>query len=429
MNDQQWYVLQAGQRVGPFTRESLRQLASAGMIQPATMLLDSEGSQLGAGRIAFEVTSPPPVPSPTGQQPAVKEALSLPPLPRTPPPPPPPPPGVPLRWLITKYSGSQPLQAWDPRLIGWLSLVFSPVWGGIMAALNARRLGMSHLMWRPVLTGVGSAVLYLVVSSIFWDWYIVNLALYVSATWLIWHLDLQPQVEPYQRLSQPSRPVVNWLVPVLGGLPAALLTLLMLVIVPLQPLGPREICDQFLRSNSLQQTKSLTTANLWPALIALDQLDPTVSTGTYEFAEEGDAPAEAGGYLVAYRSYAESKAGAETVQGVFHLVGREGRWKIEEVYFTGVNGQAADEWLPLSRSYEQIVAAGRSGRTVASIQPVASANSANGSQVWKTLEHVGKNPGMLSGLKTLLASGTAKKIGVVILALFEGVSALCRPKK
>jgi len=54
---------------------------------------------------------------------------------------------------------------WNPRTIGWLGLLFSPVWAGIMAALNGHRLRMRFPLWQPAAIGIGATVLDFLISA------------------------------------------------------------------------------------------------------------------------------------------------------------------------------------------------------------------------------------------------------------------------
>ena len=86
---------------------------------------------------------------------------------------------------------------WNPRVIAWLGLLFSPVWMGIMVAVNARRLHAGLHIWRPVVIGIGATVLDVFILAMVFDWYIFELALYLSTIWLIWRLDLRRQINPF----------------------------------------------------------------------------------------------------------------------------------------------------------------------------------------------------------------------------------------
>jgi hypothetical protein len=51
-----------------------------------------------------------------------------------------------------------------------------------------------------------------------------------------------------------------------------------------------------------------------------------------------------GGYLVGWRVSVAEAGRPVHVEGVFHLVGWSGTWIIDDVYFTGVNGEPLEGW-------------------------------------------------------------------------------------
>ena len=101
-----------GKRRGPFSEVDVRRLVQEGVIQPDQLITTTSGEETTAGEALVERTAPQEVPPP----------LTLP--------------------------SKKP--SWDPRTIGWLGLIFSPFWSGIMAVVNARRLRMEQPAWRPI---------------------------------------------------------------------------------------------------------------------------------------------------------------------------------------------------------------------------------------------------------------------------------------
>jgi hypothetical protein len=69
---------------------------------------------------------------------------------------------------------------WNPVVIAWLGLLFSPVWSGTMAALNGHRLGLRLPLWRPLGIGVGALLLSFGQSFVL-GWYVLDLVLYLGA--------------------------------------------------------------------------------------------------------------------------------------------------------------------------------------------------------------------------------------------------------
>lgn len=102
---------------------------------------------------------------------------------------------------------------WNPRTIAWLGLILSPIWAGIMAALNTRRLGLELPIWRPIAIGVGATVFD---SLPLVDSWLFRLLLYCGTLWVTWYVDLRLQEEPYQRHHHETGSQAAWLVPALA---------------------------------------------------------------------------------------------------------------------------------------------------------------------------------------------------------------------
>ena len=112
---------------------------------------------------------------------------------------------------------------WNPAAICWLGVFFSPVWAGVMAALNGRRLGMNVSFWRPIAIGVGSLIADIAITGFVYDSYLVDVVLYLGALCLLWGLDLRPQVAIYRVRMTAETTDGGWIIPSLVGAPLALL--------------------------------------------------------------------------------------------------------------------------------------------------------------------------------------------------------------
>ena len=261
--------------------------------------------------------------------------------PSIPPPPPPPPPAA-----------APPVArpAWNPRSIAWLGLLFSPIWTGIMATINARRLRSTLPIWRPLAIGVGATAL----DFLPFDSYIFDMVLYLGAIGLIWFLDLAPQVPMFERGQAENGRQAGWIVPGLLGSPITLLVFFMFVVAPLLPLEPREVCNRFIKASSERELKKYATANMRPVIDALSKLPDEGRTVEYELTDEGDAPSEVGGYLVGFRMVVSSRQERDVDDGCFHLVRYDGPWKIEEMYLTAINGEKSEPWVAVSKKCQQL---------------------------------------------------------------------------
>ena len=258
-----------------------------------------------------------------------------------------------------------PAKPWNPVAIAWLGVPFTPMWAGVMAALNGRRLGAPAPGWLPVAIGFGYLALDLGIGLVY-ESYLLSVVLYAGALVALWTLVLQPQRERFcQWQASLVGATARWVWPSVAGAPLAVLVFFGFAVLPLLPLEPREVCVRFEKAGSAKEAARYTTANLVPALQALERLKDTGEVGLFELTDEAPAPPEVGGYLVGWRSV--SKEGGRQVQmeGVYHLFQWSGEWKIEDLYITTFDRQELPQWVSLARDYQQIVQAARESRNAA----------------------------------------------------------------
>jgi hypothetical protein len=305
---------------------------------------------------------------------------------------------------------------WNPVAVAWLGLLLSPLWSGIMAAVNARRLGLDTPWWRPVGIGVGSLVVFLALD--FWlDSYLLGLALYLGAVGLIAALDLVPQKEPYLRHSGQGHATGGWVGPSLAGVVPALLVFITFVVFPLLPLSPRQVCERFVQAKTEGEMKRYTTNNLWPALSAVERHHR--DWGDFELTEEGPLP-ELGGYAVAWR-WVKRVAGQDMrAEGIFHLVERPDGWKIEDFYVTVVNGRPLEPPAALSVNYPQM--------ETGPVDKVAPSGSPErpGVQAAKGPKAKPKSNSLEDLFRGGRGAAVLKGLGVILAALGAGVAAVWR---
>jgi hypothetical protein len=182
--------------------------------------------------------------------------------------------------------------------------------------------------------------------------YLVDLALYLGALWLIWQVDLRRQVPLFEAQSARGRRG-GWLWPSLAGSPLALVVLLGFVVAPFWPLEQREVCQRFVEARTAKEAQQYSTTKLWPAIEAMfAQKDDPDFQGRFDLTDEAEAAPAVGGYLVGYRLYGEPKGEAAfLVEGFFHLKQQEGVWKIEDWYFTSQNNEPTAEPVSMAANY------------------------------------------------------------------------------
>lgn len=120
-----------------------------------------------------------------------------------------------------------PVELWNPVHVVLLGIVFTPAWTGIIAAINGYRLRFD-VLWRPVAVGALATLLCFLLP------WILSLLFYGGALFLIWKLDLQPQLAVVSN-SKHSKPIshAKFLTPCLVGAPLAITAFLFLLAVPL----------------------------------------------------------------------------------------------------------------------------------------------------------------------------------------------------
>jgi hypothetical protein len=338
----QWHLARNRENYGPYSMEQFRQFAAAGYLLPTDMLLQEGAEKWVAASsvsglfVTAAITAQavpaaiPPLPDPRASSPAEPPAERRP---------------------------------WNPLAVAWLGLLFTPLWCGILAALNSRRLPLVAPWWRPLALGLGwlavSVLCGLVVDSLPLD-----LLLYVGAVGLLWFVDLRPQQQAYARL-QAARPGrdASWVWPSVAGAPLAVLSVLGFVVLPLLPLGPREVCERFVEARTAPEMARYTTGNLRPALETLAKLEDQGDMGHFELTGEEPAPPDVGGHLVGFRQTFTQDGRPAQVEGLFHLVRWDGSWKIEDMYLVSVNRQPLARWFSLAADHH-LLAAPRRGQVV-----------------------------------------------------------------
>lgn len=212
-----------GKRRGPFSEVDICHLVQDGVIQSDQLITTTSGEETTAGEVLVERTAPQEVPPP----------LTLP--------------------------SKKP--SWNPRTIGWLGLIFSPFWSGIMAVVNARRLRMEQPAWRPIVINLVAVAIGVGLDLVGLRVHLVTVGLFVGATWLIWRLDLRPQVDAYRSQTAIHPSGGGWSVPLIVGSPLALMVFVLFVVAPLFPEIPAYVTANeagLVFYNEGEYTKSLT---------------------------------------------------------------------------------------------------------------------------------------------------------------------------
>ncbi len=226
-----------------------------------------------------------------------------------------------------------------------------------MTALNSRRLGLGHSVWRPLTIGIGSLALDLLVTAYF-PYLIIDVILYGGAVGLIWFLELRPQREAFLRFRQrPSAAIAIWLWPSVAGAPLALVGFLVFVMGPLyeltRALEPAEVCEKFNKGATAQEMADYSTVNLAAARDTLATLPKENGLRDFEMTgKEKQAPPEIGGYLVGMRGWPLWSGRRTQVEAFYHLLSRNNQWKVEDIYIVPWDRQAVEVEVALSARYD-----------------------------------------------------------------------------
>lgn len=420
--DYGWYVYQQGRQKGPYREAQLVELLRKGQISPALSARPASSTVFrplcewpAFASVCPAPTEPPAVPQMT----CVPEAgVGAAPNPVTPPP-------------------ALPRFGWDPRVVAWLGLLFSPLWTAIIAAVNSRRLRTTLPIWRPLTIGVGVTIADLLLGALGIDFYVLDLLLYFGGLGFIWFLDLRLQVPSFKLQQTAYGRQGGWLVPALTGVPAALLVILGFVILPLLPLEPRQVCQRFVEAKTLSEAERYTTINLLPALTRIFALpDDDNFRGKFELTDEAWGATKLDEYFVGWRACLVQNGEPLTIEGAFQLVNYDGPWKVNEwLIMVPQENQAEPGWIAISKTYETLFPAPVSAPAPRQSTGITTAGVKNSINAIPKISAVGK---FVNSADRKLPTAAAKTesvavkvwkgighyiigIGVAIAAIYKGI--------
>lgn len=331
----QYYLVQKGQRAGPFSAAELaRHGVERHTLVWATGMKDWQRAETVAELQPLFDALPPPLPP----------GLTSPPSSLT------------IATEHSQHDVSAEKPAWNPEWIAWLGLLFTPLWTAIMAAVNARRLGMNAPWYRPI--GIVVAWFFFDLLMFRWigeSWWYSMISL-TANLFVLWAVDLEPQAQVYRARQRPSAGAWG---PCLAGAPLGFLTILGLVIVPLLPLQPRQVCERLMQADSEAEIKKYATPRLWPAMSAALKLDDNTPM-EFELTNDAEVAAEyGGGHIVGYAAIFTTPQGKSTMEGELQLIESGDEWKVNEMFITTMDGEALSTPFAFSSSYQQVLQAQR----------------------------------------------------------------------
>lgn len=153
-----------------------------------------------------------------------------------------------------------------------------------------------------------------------------------------------------------AKPAIGSDVVIGAGVLTTVLLLIGLAIWWLTPLTPRQVVERFVAADTLGELTKYSTTNLHPALRAMVGVDDTSDPADrFELTQDRPAPAGIGGHYVGciFR-FRDPETNVITLgAGYFHLIEVDG-WKIEDIYFTAVNGEALEAPYSIARNYRTL---------------------------------------------------------------------------
>ena len=401
-----FWVMQGDRPGGPYDVEKIHELLTAGTIgwqSPACPVGESgwlpliETPGVGPTKIPFAIVTEPKVSELPNLD--ISRAISpgnAPALPAVKPP------------SHSEISAKRP---WNPILIAWLGILFTPMWAGVMAAINGKRLQSSVSPWLPLGIGFGFLVIASFIESDLLSW-----GLYVGAVIALWIVVLYDQSCRFEKwVVAPNAVTGSWVWPSVAGVPLALLV----IVAAFAPLEPRTVCEKFVAAKSDSDRETWTTLNLRSSLSAFAD-KPGTARKHWELLDEVPAPVEFGGLFVVYRLFADAGPRRRT-EGLFHLININGDWKIEDVYVLSQDGVDFHTWGRISSNPYLISPDGRfpppnQNATTPKAEPKAT-DTSYGS--WFVVGRM---------VTVACQSKTAKAIGIGLIALLAAISKLGKPR-
>jgi hypothetical protein len=125
----------------------------------------------------------------------------------------------------------------------------------------------------------------------------------------------------------------------------------------LRPLTPREVCERFDNARTAKEASPYCTLNLQPALETIFRRQQEVHPkDKFEYTQEGDAPANLGGYFVGARGqiYFPEENRFKQIDFIYHLIKSDG-WKIEDMYVLSLERQPLPGPISIARKYQLLI--------------------------------------------------------------------------
>ncbi len=178
-----------------------------------------------------------------------------------------------------------------------------------------------------------------------------------------------------------------------------------------RPLSPREVCDRFGQAKTLKEMSQYTTLNLLPALTEMSKQQTPETDDPFELTQEGEAPAEVGGYLIGCRwqIYIPEERRRIQFDGVIHLI-RSGGWKIEDIYILAMDRHPLELPFSMAANYQLLLE--QSKEVV--MKPTKEKPASTSAKTWNEQRHTAT---AIRVIGAVVNSKAAKTIGVVLAGI------------
>jgi hypothetical protein len=176
---------------------------------------------------------------------------------------------------------------WDPQTIVFGGILFTPIWAGVMAAMNERRLGSQRTpapaIWIAAIWFVADFVLYPLLG-----WGLLATWLTTAAClWLLWEIVLVEQRKDFAKIPVEQN-FDHYGLPVLAGVPAMLMLGFQFFSAATSTPTPYELCQRFEQAKPADRLP-LSSSKMQELLSAIEKFKRDGGTMTWGLTKDPEA--------------------------------------------------------------------------------------------------------------------------------------------
>lgn len=173
---------------------------------------------------------------------------------------------------------------WNPQTIAFGGIVFTPIWAGVMAAINERRLGSQRTpapaIWIAAIWFIADFVLY----PLFGWGLIATWLTTVACLWLLWEIVLIEQRKDFARFPVEQN-FEHYGIPILVGIPAMLVLGFQVFSAATSTPTPYELCQLFEQAKQADRVQ-LSTSKMQELLSAIEKFKSDGGTMSWELTKD-----------------------------------------------------------------------------------------------------------------------------------------------